>query len=277
MDDRLERIVTAIELPEYFERIGYAVEPVPTLDTLRTLHLRHTQAIAFENLNPLLDRPVPLDAESLVRKLVHERRGGYCFEQNLLFMRVLDAIGFRVTGLAARVMWNAAEDAVTKRSHMVLRIDLDDGVYIADVGFGGQTLTGPLRLVPDTEQATPHEPFRLVQSGGDFVQQSLIEGAWRSLYRFDLQRQHPIDYEAPNWFVSTHPGSIFRTTLRAARPFEGGRYALLNNQLAVHRLGKATERHALTSVAEIREALEELFLLHLPGVDELDAALARFL
>jgi N-hydroxyarylamine O-acetyltransferase len=264
-------------LIKYFERIGYADSPAPMLETLRALHLRHVQAIAFENLNPLLGRPVLLDAESLERKLLHEQRGGYCFEQNLLFMRVLEAIGFRVTGLAARVVWNASEDAVTKRSHMLLRIDLDDGVYIADVGFGGQTLTGPLRLVPDIEQPTPHEAFRLIQSGGDFVLQSLIENGWRSLYRFDLQRQHPIDYEAPNWFVSTHPGSIFRTTLRAARPFEGGRYALLNNQLAVHRLGKETERRSLTSVAEIRRALEELFLLLLPEGDELDAALARFL
>ena len=270
-------MTAAIDLTSYFERIGYAEKSAPTLETLRALHLCHTETIPFENLNPLVGWPVRLDEESLVRKLVYEQRGGYCFEHNLLFMRVLETIGFRVTGLAARVLWNAAEGATTMRSHMLLRIDCDEEIYIADVGFGGQTLTGPLRLVPDVEQATPHEPFRLIERDGDFVLQSSIQGAWKSLYRFDLQPQHAIDYEAANYYLSVHPNSIFRTTLRAARPAAGRRYALLDNQLAVHVLNGATERRALASVAEIRSVLEELFLLRVPESSELDAAIARFL
>jgi N-hydroxyarylamine O-acetyltransferase len=270
-------MTTDVDLDLYFERIGYGGPTAPSLATLQSLHACHTEAIAFENLNPLLGLPVPLDTLSLVRKLVVEGRGGYCFEHNMLFGRALEALGFRVTGLAARVLWNSDDDAITKRSHMLLRVDLEDHTCIADVGFGGQTLTGPLELVPDVEQTTPHEDFRLVALGGDYKLQARIEKDWRTLYRFDLQRQHAVDYEAANYFLSTHPGSIFRTTLRAARAAPGARHALLNNTYAVHHTHGRTEKRTLTTVEEIRRTLEREFLLELPPAAGLDAALQKFL
>jgi N-hydroxyarylamine O-acetyltransferase len=270
-------MTTDVDLDLYLERIGYGGPTTPSLTTLQALHACHTEAIAFENLNPLLGLPVPLDTLSLVRKLVVEGRGGYCFEHNMLFSRVLEVLGFRVTGLAARVLWNMDEDAITKRSHMLLRVDLDDHTCIADVGFGGQTLTGPIELVPDVEQATPHEVFRLVALGGDYKLQARIDHDWRTLYRFDLQRQHPIDYQAANWYLSTHPASIFHTTLRAARAAPGARHALLNNHYAVHHTHGPTEKRILTTVEEIRHVLEHEFRLTLPETPALDVAIRQFL
>src|SRR5690606_34277901 len=149
------------DLEAYLARIGYDGARTATLDVLRELHLRHTQAIPFENLDPLLRRPVALDAESLMRKLVHGRRGGYCFEQNLLFAHALQALGFRARGLAARVVYNVPPGTVMPRTHMLLAVDVGGEPIVADVGFGGLTLTAPLALRPAIEQATPHEPFRL--------------------------------------------------------------------------------------------------------------------
>lgn len=264
-----------IDLDAYFQRIGYTGERTPTLDTLRALHVRHPEAISFENLNPLLKWPVRLDAPSLEQKLVRDGRGGYCFEQNLLFGHVLRALGFPVTCLAARVLWNAPEGAITARSHMLLRVDLNERPYIADVGFGGQTLTGPLRLDPDTEQATPHEPFRLLRAGEEFVMQAKIGGTWKPLYRFDLQEQYLPDYEVSNWRLSNHPDSHFVKGLIAARPAPDRRYALRNNELTAHYMNGNTERRVLRSAAELRETLEGVFGLTLPEAPELDAALAR--
>ena len=267
----------AIDIEAYFTRIGHGGPQEPTLETLRELHLRHVQAIPFENLHPLLGRPVRLDLPALEQKLVRDGRGGYCFEHNLLFAHVLWTLGFRVTGLAARVLWNAAADAITTRSHMLLRIDLEDTIWLADVGFGGQTLSGPIRLLDAGPQPTPHEPFSIAQVDGYYRMESTFEGTSKPLYRFDLQEQHPIDYEAANYYLSTHPHSIFRTTLRAARPAPGRRYALLNNQLAIHHLNGPTEKRLLANVAEIRGVLEDEFHLTLPDAPELDTALARFL
>jgi N-hydroxyarylamine O-acetyltransferase len=264
------------DLDAYFERIGYTGPRRATIDTLEEIHARHPQSIPFENLNPLLRWPVRLDAASLQQKLVRDRRGGYCFEQNLLLYHALRTLEFEVTGLAARVLWNAPEGDVRARTHMLLLVELDDRPYVADVGFGGLTLTAPLRLQPDLEQPTPHEPFRLTRAGDAFVMQAHV-GAWKSLYRFDLQEQLLPDYEVTNWYLSNHPESHFVTGLIAARADRSCRYALRNNELAVHHKNGETERRILASATAVRAALEDAFLLSLPVGPELDTALERLI
>jgi N-hydroxyarylamine O-acetyltransferase len=263
-----------LDLDAYLKRIGYHGAPRVSLETLSTLHLRHAQAIPFENLNPLLRWPVRLDIASLQEKLVAGGRGGYCFEQNLLFSHALTTIGFDVTWLAARVLFNLPEGTTTPRSHMLLLVRLEGTPYVADVGFGGLTLTGPLRLEPHIEQATPHERFRLMPLDEAFVMQAKI-GEWKNLYRFDLTKQLLPDYEVTNWYLSNHPNSHFVTGLMVARAEADRRYALRNNTFSVHYLDGRTERRLLTSTDELRAALSETFRLTLPKAPELDAALGR--
>jgi N-hydroxyarylamine O-acetyltransferase len=266
-----------IDIDAYFQRIRYHGDRSPTLATLQAIHLCHATAIAFENLNPLLKQPVSLDLKSLQQKLIHERRGGYCFEQNSLLRSVLLTLGFRVTNLAARVLWNLPEGTITPRSHMVLRIDLDGELYIADVGFGGLTLTAPLLLKPDIEQQTPHEPFRLLLTDHVYTAQAFINQEWKSLYRFDLQEQQLPDYEVSNWYVSTHPNSLFVNSLIAARPDADCRYALRNNQFTTHYLGDRTEHKTLNTVADLRSVLEHSFQIQLPDDANLETVLQRFI
>jgi N-hydroxyarylamine O-acetyltransferase len=263
------------DLNSYFQRIGYTGPRAATLETLRALHLQHAQAIPFENLDPLSGHAVQLDLASLEGKIVHAGRGGYCFEHNLLFSHVLRELGFRVTGLAARVLWNAPEDTIRPRSHMLLRVDLGGEPYIADVGFGGQTLTGPLHFVTDTVQPTPHEPYRLIEHEGDFVVQTQVHDTWKSLYRFDLQPQFQVDYEVSSWYLCNHPQSPFVTNLMAARPVPGGRYGLFNDQLTFHPLNGHTEQRRLASADEIRAALQTHFGLRVPADPGINEALAR--
>ena len=266
-----------IDLEGYFRRIGYAGSRDPNLDTLRAIVERHTASIAFENLSPLIGQPVRLDLASIQHKLVESGRGGYCFEHNLLLRGVLLALGFVVTGLAARVRWNVPAERVTARGHMLLLVDLAGQPYIADAGFGGLTLTAPLALVPDIAQPTPHEPFRLLEDGAGYMLQACIGEDWQDVYRFDLQAQEPIDYEAASWYLSTHPDSHFVSGLVAARPAPGRRIGLRNTQLSIHHRGGASERRELSSVTELRAALQDLFGLALPDTPDLDRALGRIL
>ena len=106
----------------YFERIGFAGSIAPTLTTLEQLHALHPAAIAFENLDPLLGIPVRLELRNLEQKLLFEKRGGFCFEQNLLFKAMLEDLGYTVTALAARVHWNRPEDEEQPLSHMALLV-----------------------------------------------------------------------------------------------------------------------------------------------------------
>ncbi|WP_308282691.1 arylamine N-acetyltransferase family protein [Pseudonocardia nigra] len=185
-------------------------------------------------------------------------------------------MGYRTTGLAARVVWGSPDGApMAPRSHMLLRVDLPEGPHLVDVGFGGMTLTGVLALEPHVEQPTPHEPFRLLPAGPDLVLQALVAGDWRPVYRFDLAEQHASDYAISNWYLSHHPQSHFVTGLIAARPAADRRFALNGTSLAVHHLGGPSERRTLDSPAAVRAALEEHFLLDLTGLPDLEPALSR--
>jgi N-hydroxyarylamine O-acetyltransferase len=273
---RRRQIAAVLDLDAYLQRIGYAGSRAATIETLHALHRLHPQAIAFENLDPLAGRSVALDLTGLQRKLVEGGRGGYCFEHNLLFSAALRQLGFQVTWLAGRVLWGREEDAETTRSHMALRVDLAGESWIADVGFGARCLTAPLRLALDVAQPTPHEPFRLVlRPDGALRVQAHVDDSWKSLYRFDLTPQFLVDYEVANHYLTTHPDSHFRHHLLAARSEPGRRYGLFDNQLSVHTIGGASERHTLASVAELRAALTEQFRIVLPDSAELDAAFAR--
>ena len=118
-------VSSPFDLDAYLERIGYTGPRTATLDTLEALHALHPAAIPFENLNPLLGWPVALDVESLQAKLVAGGRGGWCYEHNTLFRHALEALGFSVTSLGARVLWNTPPGSpVGARHHMLLLVDL---------------------------------------------------------------------------------------------------------------------------------------------------------
>jgi N-hydroxyarylamine O-acetyltransferase len=266
--------MTELDLDAYFARVGYDGPATPTLATLSRLHTLHVAAIPFENLSPFLGEPVRLDVASLQDKLVARRRGGWCFEQNLLFWHALERIGFETTRLAARVRWNVPADVITARSHCLLRVRVEERDHIADVGFGGQTLTVPLRLEAGIEQATPHESYRIIAFNGGYTLESRIAGEWQALYTFEMHEQQLADYEVSNWYLANHPQSIFVNGLAAARAGASERHALRNTRYSIHRSDGRTERRILASAREMREALEGPFAIALPDSPNLDEKLA---
>ncbi len=265
--ERVSMITQRADIDAYCARIGYAGRREPSLAVLRAIVAAHTAAIPFENLDVLLKREIHLDLPALYQKLVRRRRGGYCFEHNLLLLEVLTAFGFRAEGLAARVQWGRPPGVVGPRTHMLLRVDLAEGAFVADVGFGGLTPTAPLALEARGDQATPHEPYRLVEHGGEFGLEVRLGAAWSSLYRFSLQPQLPVDYQVANWFTSTHPQSLFVRHLIASRAGKDRRYALFNNRLTLRRRDGASERRVLQGVVEFGEVLARDFGIDLPAQD----------
>lgn len=253
------------DLDAYCARIGYTGPRKPTLATLRAIHALHPAAIPFENLDPLLGRPVSLEREAVAEKLLRQRRGGYCFEQNALLRAALEAMGFSVTGLSARVVWMAPpERPMGPRTHMLLRVDLDGDAYIADVGFGGFLLDAPLRLVADIEQATPTETLRLVRAGDGFRQQAMIGGEWADTYLFTLDPQYPSDYMLGNWYTSTHPQSLFRNNLLLERRLPEVRISLFNRKLTKRFGNGRVEQRILADATELNDTLVKDFAVTSP-------------
>lgn len=266
-----------IDVTAYLRRIDYTAATAPTLDALRALQLQHVTTVAFETLSPMLRDPVPLDLPALQRKVLHEGRGGYCFELNLLFLQLLRALGFDAQGLTGRVVMGGPEEAQTPRTHMLQLVTIAGTRYIADVGFGGMTPTGPLELDSEDAQATPHEPYRVTQADGRYTLRAQVNGEWRALYVFDLTPPADIDYEVGNWYVATHPDSPFVGQLVAALAGPKMRRTLHNGDYAIHRLDAASERRHLDDPDVVIELLRTVFNLHVPEDPRLRPRLERLI
>jgi N-hydroxyarylamine O-acetyltransferase len=255
----------------YLQRLGFDAPPAPTLETLRQLQLRHTGVFPFENLSTLSGQPVLIDLPSIEQKVLHDGRGGYCYELNNLFLALLQALGFDACGISGRVVMGQPEGAWTARTHRLSLVTLDGVRYITDVGFGGMVPTAPLMLDTPAEQLTPHEPYRIEQHEDGYTLRANVAGEWRAMYIFDLQRQEDIDYAVGNWYVSTHPESSFARQLMVARTGEGWRRTLNNGSYAIHRIGSETERRQVTDVDELMGLLRSEFDIRVPR----EAALRR--
>ncbi|MBA3541003.1 MAG: arylamine N-acetyltransferase, partial [Deltaproteobacteria bacterium] len=164
----------------------------------------HVRSIPFENLDVLLGRPIELELDALERKLVHARRGGYCFEQNALLLGVLTQLGFDAHPLSARVRYQRPRDFTPARTHLFVRVELEES-WLADVGVGAMSLTSALRLAAEGPQQTPHEPRRLVRENDRIYHQVQFGEEWHDVCEFTLEEMPPIDRVVANWYTSTHP------------------------------------------------------------------------
>jgi N-hydroxyarylamine O-acetyltransferase len=257
--------MSAMNLDAYFQRIGYGGETRPTLDTLHALSAAHVSAIPFENLDVVLGLGIDLSDEAIDDKLITRGRGGYCFEQNTLLLRVLCALGYDATPISARVRIGRTREETPARTHVFLRVRIAGTSYLADVGVGGLSLTSAIELAPDVEQTTAHETRRLVQADGRWFHQALLGDVWTDVCEFTLEVMPEIDRLVANWYTSRHPNSHFRHRLVAARALpEGGRLTLLNRELTHRYPGRVASTERIDTMPGLVQTLGQHFGLHLP-------------
>jgi N-hydroxyarylamine O-acetyltransferase len=213
-----------LDLPAYLRRIGLAAAPAADEAGLARVHEAHALAIPFENLDIHAGRPIRLELEALEAKLVRDRRGGYCFEQNRLFAAVLGELGFAdVVSHHARVRMGRVGGP---RTHKLLSVVVGGQRWLCDVGFGGDNLIRPLRFELGVEQAQEAWCYRLERDGHEWVLWSRLPEGWVDLYAFSDEPSLPIDDEVAHHFTSTHPSSRFVTTLTMQRVDRTERHVL---------------------------------------------------
>lgn len=251
----------AFRLPNYLARIDYDGPSKADSATLAAIHAAHVDAIPFEGIDPFLRRPVNLDLASIQEKLVDSRRGGYCFEQNTLLKAALETFGFTVTGLGGRVRWRSPpESPLGPREHMLLKVDLPEGPYLADVGFGAYLLDRPLPLETDIEHVTAMGTFRLSETDGMFSLNAKLPTGWRNAYVFNLEPQISSDFELGNWYTSTSSRVPFTSTLIMERLTNEKRYKVINNRFIVEsRDGQVAARREIVNASELAQILDETF------------------
>ena len=247
-------------LLDYLERIGLAHAGAPDLGTLRQLHGAHVAAIPFENLDILLGRGVNLALEPLREKLVARRRGGYCFEQNTLFLTILLELGFTAAAMEARV--RAGSTVLRPRTHMVVVVQVEGRPWLADVGFGGEGLLEPVPMFPAEPITSTGLMHRIVEEGDLRVLQMQRGAAWEDQYAFAIQPVHAVDFQVANWFTSTYPQSPFVRTLTVQRTTRAARYVLRYPTYSEIRDTGTLTRDI--SRAELMPLLRDVFQIDLP-------------
>jgi N-hydroxyarylamine O-acetyltransferase len=255
------------DLDTYFARIGYTGPREATLAVLHALTLHHATTIPFENLDVMLGRGISLAPEAIFKKLVSDRRGGYCFEQNNLLLLVLRALGYRVTPIGARVRWQIARDVTPARTHLFLRVHLPEGDWLTDVGMGGASLTGAIPLEFDRELPTPHETRRLVRDAAGRMFHQLWTGTeWTDCCEFTFETMHPIDCEVANWWTSASPASHFKVNVVTGRPSrDGTRKAIRGGEFTHRRGAEILVQEKITSEPQLLAILAEHFDLRFPS------------
>jgi N-hydroxyarylamine O-acetyltransferase len=267
-----------LDLDAYLSRINLQAAGPPSVALLRAVVAGHAATIPFENLDILLGRPIRLDIGSLQAKLVDRRRGGYCFEQNTLLRAALERLGFTVSSLMARVVRGAPADAITPRTHMLLCVELPEGAFLADTGFGNLTPTAPLSLGHGEPQPTGHEDYRLQPLLDETLLQVRLGTAWENVYRFSVAPSYPIDHEVGNWFTSTRPDGLFTANVIAARPGTGCRKTLFNGEITIRDADNRTERFLPRTEAALRDSVQDHFgiVLDTAELATVFAAMQRF-
>jgi N-hydroxyarylamine O-acetyltransferase len=257
-----------LKLADYFDRIGYRGTPRPDRETLDALHGAHRLAVTFENLDIKLGRGIALAPELLFEKIVAGRRGGYCFEQNALFLQILDAIGFEARPLLARV-WLGAE-AIPARTHTLNLVRLDGADLIVDVGFGG-SFVPPMVLAAGVEATTADGArHRLIEDAdhGWMLERDGGDG-WARQYSFALDPVWPADLEMANHFTATRPDTRFTTLRIASAATPEGYVSLIDRALTTSRMGRSEVRE-IADPEDNRRVLAELFGLKL-SLEEVEA------
>ena len=239
----------------YLKRMGYAGVTNPNAETLRALHRAHLFTVPFENLDIGLKRTIPCDADAAVRKIVEQRRGGFCYELNGAFAWLLRALGFQVTLLSARV-GRPDGSLGPEYDHLTLRVDLDQP-WLADVGFGDSFLD-PLRLQPGLQQKQESERFRIVEADSRFRVEKHSAQGWTLEYSFSPEPHELSEFAGMCRFHQTSPESHFtrKRVCTLARP--DGRSTLSDFRLIETRGGKREER-VLKNEDEWRDVLRSEF------------------
>jgi N-hydroxyarylamine O-acetyltransferase len=254
----------------YLKRINYSGAIEPNRETLRDLQVAHLRNVPFENLSIHAGEPIILDDEALFKKIVENRRGGFCYEANGLFAAWLRSLGFKVTMLSARVAKGAQPIALEdgpgalrslefgpEFDHMCLLVELEER-WLADVGFGDSFLE-PLRLDSRSDQIQGNDTYRIIEVDDYLVLlHRKNDGPWNTEYRFTLEPHTYADFEAMCRFHQTSPESHFTRGRICSRATENGRITLSDMKL-ITTLGQERDERLLTSQEEYEQVLKDQF------------------
>ena len=250
------------DVDAYFKRINYSGSRELCYETLKAIQWNHLLTIAFEDLDAHLINYIDLNPPQLEQKIVFSRRGGYCFEQNILLYHILLALGFEVMPLLSRSRWQKPLDVVSPMTHIILLVTINNIRYIFDVGYSNFGTPYPLLLDTEEEQLTILEPRRITHTGDYYIQQLYVNNAWQDLYIFTLIESHPIDWEVGSYYIFSHPTSPLKLNLVVSIVTVDTRYVVINNALKIYKLNQPVEVIPVTTYTQLVDIINNTFHIY---------------
>lgn len=242
----------------YLEMVGIKRHH-ETVRFINELIENHLEAFSFNNIDVFKfqgKKLLALDTESLFQKIVVEKRGGYCFEQNKLMYEVLKSLGFDVTSKLGRVVYNKNVDA--PRTHRMTVLELDGQRYLIDVGFGAYT---PNCMVPFSGEKVDvlGEKYYIVRDQNSYklIADRREESSF-VYYVFDLNEYTESDFFLGNFYTNTYSESKFVKDLIVAKKNKNRILFITEGKFVKLESGKRTEEN-LSSKEDIEKALHRHF------------------
>lgn len=268
--------LTPDDIHLYLDKLGIDEPLEPTLKTLSLLQQRHTEVLPFQSITTFAGKLTSLKLEDIVQKVLINHEGGYCYELNSLLYYLLQQLGFEVSILTGRIIHENNLLTPHPRTHALLKVTIDEKIYLCDVGYGGLVPPTPLLIENDAIQNT-HLGLYQISYQPEYRVYTLstkVVEEWRIIYSFNLMPEVMIDLELGNWFISTNPHSPFKARLMASKTeYPGIRHALLNDQYTIHSLGKPSIHHQLQNSDDIIEVIQTVFNLTIPDITALKKAI----
>jgi N-hydroxyarylamine O-acetyltransferase len=244
----------------YLRRVGLNSRPPATLAGLTAIHRAHLLAIPYENLDVQLGRLVTIERPAIYEKIVERKRGGWCYEMNGILGWALGELGFHVTRATGAVMRETSGEA-SDGNHLVLRVELPEGLYLADVGFGDGP-RNPIRVVPGAFHA----------DGFDFSLRRVDDRWWRlnndprggaPSFDFNLDAANEALLAGKCDFLQTSHTSPFVQNLVAQRHVPQGLKILRGRVLRTIRADGIGDR-VIADAEELVAVLRNVFALDVP-------------
>lgn len=247
------------DLRTYIERIGLNFSELKhDFETLKMIQLADMQRIPFENMDIVNRKTISTDISDICNKILKHKRGGYCYEKNILLMTALRMIGYDVTPMLSRVLW-MTPGVVNPFTHLILIVKLNDCDYLVDVGFGGLGSTVPLELVTDKVQITD-APYRLIESPNNYkTLQIRISDSWNDIYRFQINPVLDCDIIQTNWYSCTYPGAKWCTCLYACHVVGLDRVYIYNSEFCTRKASGELIKNKIKDSTELLKLLKEEF------------------
>ena len=221
-----------MNIKKYAERINYPGELKPSLEVLCNLQKAHLLSVPFENLDIHYGNPIELDINKIFKKIILNRRGGFCYELNGLFFELLNSIGFKTKRISAKV-FDEGKGYGPEYDHLAVIVTLDDIEYLTDVGFGEFTF-GPLQLELGEIQNDERGNFVIDKTDGGYLKVSKVEnGKSKPEYIFKNVHRNFTEFKEMCNYHQTNSESHFTKQRMISIPTKEGRITLTDKNLKI--------------------------------------------